>query len=331
MEMIAYEGFIRRASEVNFPFMLKGSYVTRQYFANPTDRLPNDLDWVYLHTLTNVEDARKTFDEWVIQVTETYEKDGIRFQSFKENAFWRMIDYAMADDFPTINTDLKCWVDEEEFDWFALDISFNLEVEAPPIPLLYQPLRGEPFTIPQTVPLSLQVAWKLHQTLVRPRFKDIFDLTHLLQHPDFNAKALEQTLKALTNECKADNVDVHSIQYMIDGNLQPLFKDVDSNAMWDFWRFGKSKNGLTYLQVYEKAEHITDAEKLPSHLSEFIEQFQSALSKAGLSQETVKKLPSTNKKNLHNLFIPEAEKPNIEEQAQTKQSVIRSFLNRLFK
>src|SRR4051812_43337845 len=100
MQMIAYEAFIRRASELNLPFMLKGSYVTRQYFPNPNDRIPNDLDWVYLQSLQDVEDARRKFDNWVIQVTETSQKDGVRFQSFKENAFWRMIDYAMADDFP---------------------------------------------------------------------------------------------------------------------------------------------------------------------------------------------------------------------------------------
>lgn len=117
--MLAYEAFLRRASRVNLPFMLKGSYVTRQYFMNPEERIPNDLDWVYLHPIAHIEEARSIFDDWVIKVTEMYERDGVQFQSFKENAFWRMLDYAMADDFPTINTDLKCWVDREEFDWFG--------------------------------------------------------------------------------------------------------------------------------------------------------------------------------------------------------------------
>src|SRR4028118_2026916 len=88
--MLAYEAFLRRASEVDLPFMLKGSYVTRQYFADPTERIPNDLDWVYLHPLSDAEEARKVFDHWVTQVTETYERDGVQFQSFRENAFWRM-------------------------------------------------------------------------------------------------------------------------------------------------------------------------------------------------------------------------------------------------
>ena len=58
-EMIAHEAFIRRAVEINMPFMLKGSYVTRQYFDKITDRIPNDLDFVYLHFLNNEQLTEK--------------------------------------------------------------------------------------------------------------------------------------------------------------------------------------------------------------------------------------------------------------------------------
>src|SRR5687767_5705880 len=109
--IIAYEAFIRRAAALDLPFMLKGSYVTRQYFSDPEDRIPNDLDWVYLNRLEYKDDATGAFDEWMIMISEMYENDGVHFRSFRENKFWRMIDYAMADDFPTVNTDLDCWVD----------------------------------------------------------------------------------------------------------------------------------------------------------------------------------------------------------------------------
>ncbi len=337
--MLAYEAFIRRASEVNLPFMLKGSYVTRQYFPNPHDRLPNDLDWVYLPFLTDIDDARSKFNDWVIQVTDAYQTDGTRFLSFKQNAFWRMIDYAMADDFPTVNTDLTCWVDNEKFDWFSLDISFNLDIEVGSVPLLYQPVRGEPFTIPQTVPLSLQVAWKIHQTLVRPRFKDIFDLIHLLQHPAFDAKALAQAQLTLVNECSADNVDVRSLLYLINGNLQPLFKEDDMQALWEFWRFGKSKK-LRY-DFYPKAEEITDPEKLPATLAEFLGQFQSALSTAGFNQYLINHLPTPTrqKRKGYNTPKPGVVPPIMEAMATTivpdnsdkKRSAILDFFSRLFK
>lgn len=98
-EFIAYEAFIRRAAALDLPFMLKGSYVTRQYFANPEDRIPNDLDWVYLERLDNTEVATKVFNEWMIQVSEGEEHDGVQLRRLAHHATWRMIDYAMDDDF----------------------------------------------------------------------------------------------------------------------------------------------------------------------------------------------------------------------------------------
>ena len=71
----------------------------------------------------------------------------------------------------------------------ALDISFNLEIDQEAIPLIYKLLEGEPFILSHTPPLALQVAWKLHQCLVRPHFKDMFDLIYLLNHEDFRASS----------------------------------------------------------------------------------------------------------------------------------------------
>lgn len=277
MHMLAYESFIRRASEVNMPFMLKGSYVTRQYFPNPADRKPGDLDWLYLERLNDPAISRDLFTKWATLVTELGTNDGVEFTSFSENAFWRMIDYAMHDDFPTVNTDLACWVDEDEIHSLPLDISFNLPVDFPPVPLVYRPLRGEPFIIPYTAPLCLQVSWKIHQTLVRPRFKDLFDLIHLLRHSSFTPETLDQSLKALVRECNADSIALYRFQYFLQGDLDRLF-DGSISALWDYWRHQIDSGSRQY---YETAEDITKAAKLPYNLSEFLVIFYTALIHAG--------------------------------------------------
>jgi hypothetical protein len=289
-EMLAYEAFIRRAAEVGLPFMLKGSYVTRQYFPEHVKRLPADLDWVYMHRIANQDDAEKIFSDWMIEVTEYKMFDGADFGTFRQNPFWRMIDYAMDDDFPTVNTNLYCSIDGGELNSHFLDISFNLEIEAEPVPLLYKPLRGEPFTVPYSVPLCLQAAWKLHQTLVRPRFKDIFDLTWLLQHSGFNSSTLQQALQALANECSADNVDINRLRHVLSGDLEALFPQNYILSAWDMWRH--NYRGKFYINLdYNNAETITDVTQLPLNLSVFIENFLDALDKAGLNSKTLENLP----------------------------------------
>ncbi len=207
IEMIALEGFLRRACKYNLPFMLKGSYVTRQYMPNMQERMPEDIDWLYFSKdKITTEEANKIFTKWMIDVTETELDDGVKFTSFSENAFWRGIDYAMDDDFPTVNTDIEYTVNDKGEE-ASLDISFNLDLDVEPVPLLYKPMLGEAFTIPYTPPLSLQVAWKLHQTIVRARFKDLYDLSYLLQHPSYDSKAANETLQALVNECYKDKID----------------------------------------------------------------------------------------------------------------------------
>ena len=233
--MIAHEAFIRRAAEVNFPFLLKGSYITRQYFPANIPRIPADLDWVYMHYFEEKTDAAKIFSDWVTAITEVDLNDAVKFRSFRENDFWRMIDYAMADDFPTVNTDILCWVNDEEIE-FDLDISFNLDIEQAPVPLLYRPMQGGPFLVPNTAPLSLQIAWKIHQTLVRPRFKDLFDLTYLLKNDSFNDEILAACLQALVNECAADNIDLKRLSYFLNYDFGKLFPLDSIEKNWNNWR-----------------------------------------------------------------------------------------------
>ena len=88
-EMLVYEAVLRRAAEVNLPFILKGSYLTRQYFPDPLDRIPADLDWVYLEHIDNPRDAELKFDEWMIAVTEYKMFDGITFKRAQINNLGR--------------------------------------------------------------------------------------------------------------------------------------------------------------------------------------------------------------------------------------------------
>jgi hypothetical protein len=285
LEMIAYEAFIRRASELGLPFMLKGSYVTRQYFPDPALRTPHDLDWVYLHPIGSAEDAERIFTEWATWATTLVAHDGVRFRDFRENAFWRILDYAMADDFPTTNTDLVCWVDEELFDSFSLDISFNLPLDVPSEPLWYQPLRGEPFIVPHATPLALQVAWKLHQTLVRPRFKDLFDLLYLLRHPSFTPAVRQQTIAALAKECAADNTDLGRLHWLLAGNLEPLFADDRVSDVWLVWRHDRPEGYLSSLLHGNWAATITNPNLLPKQLVDFQQQLYEAFRHAGFNAE----------------------------------------------
>lgn len=273
--------------------MLKGSYVGRQYFKDPKDRIPGDLDWVYLEPIDEETTASQIFSDWATAITEMELTDGVRFQRFQENKFWRRIDYAMSDDFPTVNTDLACWVGDQKMD-FELDVSFNLAVEQPPIPLLYNPLMGDPFTIPLTAPISLQVAWKIHQTLVRPRFKDLFDLMHFVQHPAFDQNAFDAAVEALANECYADQIEHEKIKLFLTYDLEPLF-DWSITEEWDFWRHSidrYSRKRCIFVYGLDCAESQTDVNKLPFECSVFLDQFEELMQKAGFNEGLLERLPA---------------------------------------
>lgn len=299
-QMLANEGFIRRAAQLDMPFMLKGSYVTRQYMKNPEDRFANDLDWVYLGEVDDVEDATRTFNAWAKAVTEIDLNDGVKFRSFSENTFWRMIDYAMADDFPTINTDLLCYVQGQEFKIYSMDLSFNLDVVPGPVPLFYQPMKGEPFTIPYTCPLALQIAWKLHQTIVHTRTKDIFDLICLLSHPSFDAKTREETAQALVNECHADQVNYYVLDWFISDKAERYFLLEESGYMHTP-EFLDLKNMIARypfvvaLDMSHVAYVLTDKSILPDSVHGLIVQFRNALHKAGFTPEYLLQFPSPNR------------------------------------
>lgn len=297
-EQLAHEAFIRRASKLQHDFMLKGSYITRQYFSNPSERIPADLDWSYLPKIENPEDAETIFSTWVVQVTEMTLDDNVTFRSFNENRFWRRIDYAMADDFPTVNTDIMCWVGQTQVN-FPMDISFNLPINVPPVPLQYRAISGEQFVVPKTVPLALQISWKIHQTLVRPRFKDLFDLMHLVQHPSFSVKTRDSAFEELLLECQSDNVSNSRILSFLHHKINLLFPNNSIDTNWNYWRFGsQSIQNINDILSYDQAVYITSSHNISENLTVFISSFEASMKKAGFDQELAKKLPEdTNAKD----------------------------------
>ena len=204
LKQIVYEAFLRRwaVSHYQYSFLLKGSFLTRQYFYQ---RIPNDLDFVYL-THCDTDQIQSTVCAFLQTVTKIDVYDGVVFEDINQDDFWWNPEYEMADDFPTVTYSIKAKFNNELVT-LAIDISFNLNLIDAPVAIDYKPYEGKPFTIVQSASVALQVAWKLHQTLVNPRHKDILDLTHLLPYIQTQQQR-NLVWQTLEDECLRDNIDL---------------------------------------------------------------------------------------------------------------------------
>ncbi len=221
LNLLSFEAFLRRAAKLDLPFMLKGSIVTRQFFANKEDRVVQDLDYLYFGKVRDdVDFMDSELSNWVEAVTTTTLSDGVVYRPFSENRFWRAIDYAMSDDFPTTNTDLYCTVGTTVNPDFGLDVSWGLPMNVPPASLLYHPVEGEPFEIPFVAPMPLQVSWKLHQCVVRPRLKDLIDIVYLLEQGNVSDDDLEVAVEEYVKECEKDGIDSRRLLKYIEGDVR---------------------------------------------------------------------------------------------------------------
>lgn len=250
-EFVFYEGIIRRAVKVNQDFMLKGSFVTRQYFDNPNDRQPMDLDFLCLTPLPDIETANKVLNDWLTAVTRTNVNDGLYFIDFAENAFWRQIDYAMHDDFPTVTGEVLCYINGKVYD-LNVEVSFNLPVPFEPVPLLLKTPIDE-FIYPKTTPLSLQIAWKIHQTIVRPRVKDIYDLIYLVKKIE-NKQIFDDVLFALLQECEKDQIAIERVKQFFQYDYQTITLSEDGAWHKDCFPLYPDNNQILFEQFKENMQ-----------------------------------------------------------------------------
>jgi len=279
-ELVVFEALLRRVCMVNMPFALKGSLLTRQYFPQHENRYVEDMDFFYMEKILDVAGADDIFTSWMCAVTTQDVDDGVEIRDFKENTFWRMIDYAMEDDFPTVNTDIDCKIPGthngrkggEFVTTIGVDVSFNLEMNADFVPLLYKPVFGEEFIVPYTIPLPAQIAWKLHQTIIRPRYKDVYDLRYLISHPSYDNYGVEETLRLLADECRHDKaLKKEKIYLAFTENPEHLHKAVRGKYSLYFWLDSNWK-------------------QIPEEMSQgVVQEFVDAMQKAGLTYEAFRK------------------------------------------
>lgn len=272
--LYACEAFLRRAAIINNQdFMLKGSFVTRNFFIDIKNRIPYDLDFLYLKPINSKQEAELIFNDWMQKITTLYCQDGIYFTQFKDNAFWRLLDYAMHDDFPTVNTDLTAWIGDISFD-ISIDISFNLPFDDKPIPIQYQtPI--DSFIYPSSPALSYQIAWKLHQSIVNIRIKDIYDLTHLVKKIDGQNDVLH-ILQLLKAECDKDGIDRQRILNFFSYQEEKVFlKNLPELKSFEYWQ----ENIYFYL--------LPSCQLLPNSFDKFWQDFVDNMHKSGFTLKTV--------------------------------------------
>ncbi len=240
LKLIAIDAFLRRISDFYEPFMVKGSTITRLYFDDYKARIPEDIDFVYFGHIKNTQDAQEIFTSWTDKATQKKLKDGIIFKKFSKYSNWQNIDYAMNEDFPTVFGVLRAEINNKKI-FIDIEISFNLEILANPIENIY-PTPKDTIYLPYTAPLSIQIAWKIHQCIINPRFKDFYDLAFLVNklncYPD-----IDILFKILINECRRDKISKMVIKkffdYQIPKNLGDFYSidkklQIDKNYQWHY-------------------------------------------------------------------------------------------------
>lgn len=92
--------------------------------------------------------------------------------------------------------------------------------------------------------------------------------------------------RALHQECRADGTDPTRLNYLLAGNLPPLFAGEDLGEVWRYFRHkgdysAAYRNAKSFRWCTEQAEHFTDPDTLPATLAEFEQQLRAAFAAAG--------------------------------------------------
>jgi len=273
--IVACEALLRRISFVNLPFALKGSLLSRQYMPNHVERTIEDMDFFYMEKIEEMHEADNIFTNWMRRSTTMDLGDGFEFEDFKKHAYWDSINYAMDEDFPTVNTDIDYTIpsiynDDDDFQ-VDLDVSFNLDINFEFIPLTYKPIMGEEFVVSYTVPLFAQIAWKLHQTIIRPRFKDLYDLKYLISHPSYNSSQATETLIALANECSYDKTikdEQKSINFA--ENAEHIRKDITKDYFWSGSKWQRVPEDMALQVIKDLVDVMQNAELTDKNFKQYL-------------------------------------------------------------
>ncbi|OJJ21598.1 hypothetical protein BKI52_13870 [marine bacterium AO1-C] len=255
--------------------------------------MPSDLDWVCMKQFDRPEKAQKLFNKWLKAVTSLDLNDGVTFKPFQEDNYWEDMEYGLYYDdmtyLSTVGTEVLFELaDSTGPEYISLDISLHLEWQARPVSLVYQPLSGEPFTLAYTAPLSLQVAWKLHQVLDWLRCKDVHDLIWLLKHPSYDLEAIGKTMQCLIDEYYITSgnhkKNVVQIEHLLADRFDKLryYAAPDYNKFWKEWE--------TYVAANEVKNSAASFKAMRAQLQASLEQsdFKEYVTVFGLPQPSSK-------------------------------------------
>lgn len=219
----ALDNLVKRYSEIDDNFVLKGSLVTRQFIKSKEVRYAQDIDFIY-DGLTN-ENPFNYFSNWLNRITKLEIKDSVRIMPFSENEFWRRRDYAMNDDFPTTNTDLLAIFGNGQKININLDISWGLSLENEITELEYI-CADESKVKVRVVDLPIQIAWKLHQCVTRPRGKDFMDIILLLERKVLSNDEIRRIKVKFRDECFRDNLNPNLLNIYFDRRVSKWMNEI---------------------------------------------------------------------------------------------------------
>lgn len=220
----------------HLPFIVKGSFLTKQYHKDPQARLLNggDIDLIYygsactiqkpdvfdydsyhqfirkIETLLKHEltDIFYKLEEIMTRKLELTERPEFILE-FEELGYDRvfkesndicifLVNYAADGDFTTVGLEI---CDRKLY--VEIDIAIDMPIHFQPETISYKTMTGKKVTLKNTTPLIYQTAWKVHQILVRPRLKDLDDVIRFLPYIDFEDRHnFELFFDEIISECK---------------------------------------------------------------------------------------------------------------------------------
>lgn len=270
--LVVIEALLRRIALVKQPFMLIGGLLTRQYLKDRTIQPVRALDLFYMERIFHRDHAYQTFTKWLIEVTELDLGDGVAFRSFRQHPIWREFEDPMIDPFLETQIGYRFINGEvNRYQEIPLNVSFNETIIVEPVSLNYQPVFGQPFTFPYVFSLSAQVALKLYQIIISPKFKALYELRYLLSHPSYDNHAFDDTLQILVDQCCLSSIVTNDrIRQLLVNDFSHLYSSLQN----DFY--------LRICAGYKKPK---------KYYMEFAKDLRAVMNQVGLNEQVYDRLP----------------------------------------